>query len=98
MALSACEQIGVTQIVAEEWWHSREGSEWTKGSNGTAIAVGSNWRSDLKSFDTNKKNREAEAAAKLAAQQKRFSQPMLPQSDQKSTSFSYKGEAFHVKP
>lgn len=50
-AIAAASEIGVTDAKASEWWHTREASEWIKGTaGGGTTAVGSNWRADLKTF------------------------------------------------
>lgn len=41
--------IGVTPDEAEQWWHAREASEWTRSSNGVASKIGS-VKSDCKTY------------------------------------------------
>jgi hypothetical protein len=57
--------VGVTTQEAEEWWHAREASGWLKGTaGGGAIAVGVNWRADLKAYTNRARERRAQAAAR----------------------------------
>lgn len=52
-------QAGVTAEEAEEWWHTREGSGWVKGSaGGGTTPVGQNWVSDLKTFTNQARERQ----------------------------------------
>lgn len=57
--------IGVTTQEAEDWWHAREASEWMKGTGGGGTTpVGSNWRSDLKTYTNAMREQRAREAAK----------------------------------
>lgn len=50
-AKSAASSIGVSDELADEWWHAREASAWVKGAGGGGTTpVGTNWRADLKTY------------------------------------------------
>ncbi len=50
-AKAAAAEIGIDPQRAENWWHTRESSDWLRGMAGGGTAkVGPNWRSDLVTF------------------------------------------------
>lgn len=60
-AQAAAQSIGVTEQEAAEWWHSREATDWLKGTaGGGQIAVGANWQADLKTYANRQRNLKTE--------------------------------------
>ncbi len=66
-AIAAAGQTGVTEAEADAWWHTREASDWMKGTGGGGTTpVGQNWQADMKTFTVGmrdqKKRKETEDA------------------------------------
>lgn len=59
-AVAAAGEIGISELEAANYWHTREASDWLKSTaGGGTTPVGKNWRSDAKVFTNSMRERQS---------------------------------------